>query len=243
MKRVVVTGMGAVTPLGSSLHETWMNMKLGKVGIKSLISSSDRFAGLPVTIAAKVSDSFPTTASSCWNDPSTSTVLPRVIQYALAASTEALKDARIILNGGGSDDDLAAAVAAERLGVCIGTGIGNLEGICTSHSNYEKKGISRVSPFFVPNILCNGPAGHVAKRFKAKALVHSVSTACTTQVNGTMNECVYDVFFQLNFHILIRGLHSIGDAHRFICHGDADVIIAGASESCIHPMTFAGFSR
>ena len=170
-----MTGLGLVSPVGLSLRESWASIKAMKSGIKQLASDGKDFSKVPVRIGATISEAFDTAS---WNDPQTSTKLPRVIQYSLCAATEALTDAGLTSND--SAQLKADLISPERLGVCLGTGIGNLEGICTSNDSLQTRGINRISPFFVPNILCNGAAGHVAKRFQAKALLHSVSTACTT---------------------------------------------------------------
>ncbi|KAL8374623.1 hypothetical protein RB599_001361 [Gaeumannomyces hyphopodioides] len=131
-------------------------------------------------------------------------------QYAVAAAEMALGDSGWRPT---AQDDLEAT------GVCLGSGIGNLDEIYTTSLAYEKDGYRKVSPLFAPKILINLAAGHVAMRQGFQGPNHTATTACTT------------------------GAHSIGDAARFIAFGDADVMVAGGSESCIHPLAFAAFAR
>jgi 3-oxoacyl-[acyl-carrier-protein] synthase II len=107
----------------------------------------------------------------------------------------------------------------EATGVYMGSGIGSLDDVYETTVAYEKGGYRKVSPLFVPRLLINLAAGHVSMRFGFKGPNHAATTACTT------------------------GAHSIGDAARLIQFGDADVMIAGGSESCIHPLAISGFAR
>lgn len=136
--------------------------------------------------------------------------MPTFMQYALAASSEALDDAAWRPK---TDQQ------REMTGVCMGSGIGSLEEQYQTSIHLHQGGPKKVSPLFVPKLLINLAAGHIAMKFGFKGPSHAATTACTT------------------------GAHSIGDASRFIAFGDADVMIAGGSESCIHPLAFVGFER
>ncbi|KAH7558819.1 high affinity nickel transport protein nic1 [Bipolaris maydis] len=107
----------------------------------------------------------------------------------------------------------------EATGVYMGSGIGSLDDVYDTTVAYEKGGYRKVSPLFVPRLLINLAAGHISMRYSFKGPNHAATTACTT------------------------GAHSIGDASRLIQFGDADVMIAGGSESCIHPLAISGFAR
>lgn len=107
----------------------------------------------------------------------------------------------------------------EATGICLGSGIGNFDEIYDTVVAYEKGGYRKVSPLFVPKLLINLGAGHISMKYGFMGPNHAATTACTT------------------------GAHSIGDAARFIACGDADVMLAGGAESCIHPLAVGGFAR
>ncbi|KAL8820177.1 MAG: hypothetical protein Q9191_007570, partial [Dirinaria sp. TL-2023a] len=136
--------------------------------------------------------------------------MSRFMQYAVAATREALDDALWH-----PEDERQR----EMTGVCLGSGIGSFEEVYDTSIAFSVGGAKKVSPYFVPKLLINLAAGHISMRHGFKGPSHTVTTACTT------------------------GAHSIGDASRFIAFGDADVMIAGSAESCIHPLSFTGFER
>ncbi|KAI6350691.1 hypothetical protein MCOR25_010464 [Pyricularia grisea] len=238
LRRVVVTGIGAVTPLGVGAQRSWQRLLAGASGITSVthLEPLDRWQELPSTVAGLV----PTAAAAAadananaptphggagdvdagkpsglwrpsdWLDATDQRRMSRFAQYAVASAAMALEDARWKPE---TPHDLEAT------GVCLGSGIGNLEEIYNTALAHHKYGYKKVSPLFAPKILINLAAGHIAMRHGFRGPNHAATTACTT------------------------GAHSIGDAARFIAFGDADVMVAGGSESCIHPLTFAGFAR
>ena len=136
--------------------------------------------------------------------------MSRFAHYGMAATAEALND---------SEWKPANEADLEATGVCLGSGIGNLDEMYNTSISYEKDGYKKVSPLFVPKLLINLGAGHISMKYGFRGPNHAVTTACTT------------------------GAHSIGDASRFIAFGDADVMVAGGAESCIHPLAIAGFAR
>ncbi|KAF1917414.1 3-oxoacyl-synthase-like protein [Ampelomyces quisqualis] len=220
MRRVVVTGLGLVTPLGigrtrgSCVRRTWKRLIDGHCGIVSIKARSPDFATLPSQIAALVPEGM--REDGKWNAKEYGLAraderrMARFAQYAMVASEEALSDA------GWSpkrESDLEAT------GVYMGSGIGSLDDVYDTTIAFEKGGYHKVSPLFVPRLLINLAAGHVSMRYGFKGPNHAATTACTT------------------------GAHSVGDAARLIQFGDADVMVAGGAESCIHPLAISGFAR
>ncbi|SZF06025.1 unnamed protein product [Blumeria hordei] len=215
MRRVVITGIGAITPLGVGIQNIWPRLLNGESGIVSVahLQPSKQWRELPSLVAGLVPQGrriHGKWSASEWFSPSEERRMARFTQYALAATQMALEDSR--WRPEGQDD-------RERTGVCLGSGIGNLEQLYQTSITFEQLGYKKVSPLFVPQLLINLGAGHISMKYGFEGPNHAVSTACTT------------------------GAHAIGDASRFIAFGDADVMIAGGSESCIHPLALAGFAR
>ena len=217
MRRVVITGLGLLTPLGLGVEVTWKNILAGKSGANR-ISSFDP-AGYGCEIACEV----PRVDGRGGGGPDVEgafdpnqTLSPReqrrvddFILYAIAAADEAVKDA-----GWAPEDEHER----ERTGVIIGSGIGGLSTIADTTLELEAKGPRRgVGPFFIPSALINLASGHVSIRYGFKGPNHSVVTACAT------------------------GAHAIGDAARIIRYGDADVMIAGGAEAVVCKLAIAGF--
>ncbi|KAL7627029.1 Mitochondrial beta-keto-acyl synthase [Parahypoxylon ruwenzoriense] len=211
MRRVVVTGLGAVTPLGVGVRHVWNRLVAGESGIGSIASFGPRWSQLTSTVAGLVPKSGGDHDWRAQNWPSIDQRrMSEFTQYAIAATEMALEDAAWRPR---------KPAEFEATGVCLGSGIGNLEYMYDTSISYEEHGSKKLSPLFVPKILINLAAGHIAMAHGFQGPNHAVSTACTT------------------------GAHSIGDASRFIAFGDADVMVAGGTESCIHPLTFAGFGK
>ncbi|KAI0480870.1 putative 3-oxoacyl--synthase [Xylariaceae sp. FL0804] len=211
LRRVVVTGLGAITPLGVGAGHSWARLIAGHCGIVTIDEPQGRWRELTSTVTGVV----PKKGAAPWRPDdwlgaSDQRRISLYTQYAMAASTMALDDA---------DWKPHRQVDLEETGVCLGSGIGDLHEQYETSLSFHQGGYKKVSPLFVPKTLTNMAAGHIAMKYGFRGPNHSVSTACTT------------------------GAHSIGDASRFIAHGDADVMVAGGAESCIHPLTFAGFGR
>uniref|UniRef100_UPI00193AD271 3-oxoacyl-[acyl-carrier-protein] synthase, mitochondrial-like n=1 Tax=Styela clava TaxID=7725 RepID=UPI00193AD271 len=201
-RNVVVTGIGIVSPLGCGTQRVWERLINGSCGITNL--KGEGYERISCKVAAYVPrNEFD---EKLYVDRSKS----MMSSYALAASDEALKDAK-----------WKPTTEKEQwnTGVSIGVGMVELDYVCETGNNLLVKGPRSVSPHFVPRILLNLPAGEVAMRHHLKGPSHCVSTACAT------------------------GAHAIGDAMRFIAHGDCDVMVAGATEACISPLGLAGFSQ
>lgn len=210
MRRVVVTGLGMVTPLGCGVEPTWKGLLAGKSGASKV--TAFRVDDLPCQVACMVPRGSAADGlynPDDWMDPKESRRVDEFIVYAMAAATQALADA------GWKPESYEDQTAS---GVLIGSGIGGLIGIEEGALLMQEKGPRRVSPFFIPGRLINLASGHVSIRHGLKGPNHSVVTACST------------------------GAHAIGDAARLIALGDADVMVAGGSESPIGRLAIAGFS-
>ncbi|KAG0033179.1 Mitochondrial beta-keto-acyl synthase [Podila clonocystis] len=219
VRRVVVTGLGLVTPLGIGVEQSWSRLLAGECGVVSLkdLPSPNGLPGfetLPSQVGAIVKRTggkelggFDSTE---WLERGDEKRMAMFTQYAIAAARMAIKDAQWENT---TEDE------KERTGVCLGSGIGSLDDMASTTLAYAENGYKKMSPMFVPKILINMAAGHLTMKFGYKGPNHAVSTACTT------------------------GAHSIGDAMRFIQYGDADVMVAGGSEACIHPLAVAGFAK
>lgn len=201
-RRVVVTGMGAVTPIGNNVDEFWSNIKAGKVGIGEITKFDT--TDYKVKLAAEVKDFNP----ADFMDFKAAKRMEPFSQYAIAAATQAMNQSGIDME---QEDPY-------RVGVIIGSGIGGLGCMEREHSKLLEKGPSRISPLMVPMMITNMAAGNVAIHLGCKGKCTNVVTACAT------------------------GTHSIGDAFRAIQYGDADVILAGGTESSITPVGVSGFS-
>ncbi|KAI9712096.1 MAG: Mitochondrial beta-keto-acyl synthase [Bogoriella megaspora] len=213
MRRVVVTGLGAVTPLGVGVRRSWKRLLDSASGIVSVKDKSPAFASLPSQVAGLVPRG--KAENGAWDGkqrlaPGDERQMALFAQYALTATQEALEDANWFPK---------TDAEREATGVHIGSGIGSFEDVYDTSIAYNSGGYKKVSPLFVPRLLINLGAGHVSMKYGFKGPNQAATSACTT------------------------GVHSIGDAARLIAFGDADVMIAGGAESCIHPLAMAGFAR
>jgi len=210
MRRVVVTGLGMVTPLGCGVEATWSKIIAGKSG-------AARITSFPVDdLASQIAGQLPLGSKADgkfdrdeWMEPKESRKVDDFIVYAMAAADEALEDAG--WKPQTYDDQVAT-------GVLIGSGIGGLQGIEEAAITLRDRGPRRISPFFIPGRLINLASGQVSIRHGLKGPNHSVVTACSS------------------------GAHAIGDASRLIALGDADVMVAGGTESPVCRLAIAGFA-
>ena len=201
-RRVVVTGLGAVTPAGNDVTETWSNIVAGRSGIRAI----DAFD--VSEYASRIGGAVRDLDLSRYLTPRDARRMDPFIHYGLVASIQAIEDA-----------DLEVTEAnAERIGVCIGSGIGGLPGIEKGHETLLNGGPRKVSPFFVPSNIINMVAGNLSIRYGIKGPNYSIVTACST------------------------GAHCIGDASRMIERGDADCMLAGGTEMATSPTGLAGFA-
>ena len=200
-RRVVVTGLGAVTPIGNDVESFWNGVKEGKVGIGPITRFDT--TGYKATLAAELKGF----VAKDRMDPRTARRMEPFSQYAVAAALEAVENAGLKME---EEDPYMVGV--------IGSGVGSLQATELNEKKLVEKGPSRVDPLLVPKMITNMAAGNVSIATGAKGKCTNVVTACAT------------------------GTHCIGDAFRAIQYGDADVMVAGGTESCICPTGIAGFT-
>jgi 3-oxoacyl-[acyl-carrier-protein] synthase II len=199
VRRVVVTGLGAVTPLGNDARATWEAAVDGRSGI-DWIRSFDP-SGFPVRVAAEVKDFDPSGVASAKE----ARRLDRNVLLALAASKEAVDDAGL------------REFDPTRVGIILGSAIGGFLGIMEQADIFRERGVDRVSPHFLPNVLVDSASGQVAISLGIRGPNYAVVSACAT------------------------GSHAVGEAAELIKRGDADAVLAGGTEACMHPLILAGF--
>jgi 3-oxoacyl-[acyl-carrier-protein] synthase II len=210
MRRVVVTGLGMVTPLGCGVEATWKRLLAGESGARKI--EKFEVSDLSAQIACQIprgDGSAATFNPDQWMEPKEQRKVDEFIVFAMSAATQALKDSGWTPT---TEDE------RDRTGVLIGSGIGGLEGIAETAIILKERGPRRVSPFFIPGRLINLASGYVSIMHGLKGPNHSVVTACST------------------------GAHAIGDAGRLIGLGDADVMVAGGTESPVNRIAVAGFA-
>ena len=201
-RRVVVTGMGAITPIGNSVEEFWNGIKEGKTGFGPITYFDT--ADYRCKLAAEVKDFDP----AQYMDKKSARRMEQFCQFAVAAAGQAISDAGLDME---QEDPYM-------VGCSVGSGIGSLQAMEREYDRLKEKGPGRVGPMLVPLMISNMAAGNVSIAYGLKGKSLNVVTACAT------------------------GTHSIGEAFRTIQYGDADVMIAGGTESSITPIGIAGFS-
>ncbi len=201
-KRVVVTGMGAITPIGLSVEEFWNGVKEEKTGFAEITKFD--VSEYKCKIAAEVKNF----DAKDFMDFKAAKRMELFCQYAVAATKEALEDAKVDME---KEDPF-------RVGVSVGSGIGSLQAVEREHAKLLEKGPNRVNPLLVPLMICNMAAGNVSIQYGLKGKNINVVTACAT------------------------GTNSIGEAFRSIQYGEADIMVAGGTESSITPIGVSGFT-
>lgn len=201
-RKVVITGLGAITPIGNSVDEFWSAVKANTIGFAP-ITKFDA-SEYKCSLAAEVKDF----DGKNYMDARAARRMELFCQYAVAAAKEAMEDAALDME---KEDPF-------RVGVSVGSGIGSLQAMEREHQKLMEKGPSRVNPMLVPMMICNMAAGNVSIQFGLKGKSINVVTACAT------------------------GTNSIGEAFRSIQYGEADVMLAGGTESSVTPIGIAGFT-
>ncbi len=200
MRRVVVTGLGAVTPLGHDARSTWEAAVAGQSGV-DWIRAFDA-TGYPVRIASEVKDFEPEAVVG----PKDARRLERNVVLAVAAAREAWSDAGV------------EGVDPARAGILVGSAIGGVMGVLAQNEVLKERGYTRVSPWFLPNVLVDSASGQIAIDLGLRGPNYAPVSACAT------------------------GSHAVGEGAELIRRGDADVVLAGGTESCMHPVILAGFT-
>src|SRR5947208_7247299 len=210
MRRVVVTGLGMVTPLGCGVETTWKRLLAGESGARRIEKFNVE------DLSAKIACQIPRGDGSegisnpdQWMDAKEQRRVDDFIVYAMCAARQAIEQS------GWKPTSYEDQITT---GVMIGSGIGGIEGIAETSLVLAEKGPRRVSPFFIPGRIINLASGYVSIEFGLKGPNHAVATACST------------------------GAHAIGDAGRLIALGDADVMLAGGTESPLNRLSMAGFA-
>ncbi|OQW54015.1 MAG: beta-ketoacyl-ACP synthase II [Proteobacteria bacterium SG_bin9] len=209
MRRVVVTGLGMVSPLGCGVETTWKRILNGESGAKR-IETFD-VSDLPTKIGCVIPRGDGTNGTynpDQWMEPKDQRKVDDFIVFAMCAARQALDDA----NWHPKTEEEKCAT-----GTMIGSGIGGIDGIAEAALILKERGPRKVSPFFIPGRLINLASGYVSIEHGLKGPNHAVVTACST------------------------GAHAIGDAARLVALGDADVMVAGGTESPVNRIAFAGF--
>lgn len=200
-RRVVITGMGAITPLGLSVDETWNALIEGRSGIATVTRFDP--ADLRTTFAGEVKGFDATN----YMERKEARRLDLFIQYAMAATRSAIADASLD----------TAAETPNRVGVIVGSGIGGVLSTIEGHGTSVTKGLQKVSPFMIPNMLVDSASGRIAIEYNLHGINHAVVSACAS------------------------GTSACGEAYEVIRRDDADVMITGGTEAALAPMVLAGF--
>ena len=200
-RRIVVTGMGMVSPVGNTVEASWNSVKAGQSGIANITAFDTSAFG--THFAGEVKD----LDLEQYLPKKESRRMDKFIQFGLVAGIQAFEDCGIEVT----------ATNAARIGVAIGSGMGGLGLIESTHSEMAKSGLRRVSPFFVPGTIINMISGNLSIKFGLQGPNIAITTACTT------------------------GVHNVGHAARMIAYGDADVMIAGGAEAATTELGLGGF--
>lgn len=202
-RRVAVTGLGAITPVGHEKDQLWESLCNGKSGISNITSFDT--TGQDVLIAGEASDFEP----SKWFDKKEERRLDRFTQFAVASAALAIEDSGLDLD----------KVDKSKAGAIIGTGIGGIIEIEAQHKVLLERGPSRVSPFMITKLMANAAPGYIAIKYGLQAANFSVITACAS------------------------GAHAIVEAFRVVQSGEADIMVAGGTESTITPLCVSAFNN
>ena len=192
MRRVVVTGMGIISPLGNDVETFWKNLIAGKSGVKKLYG--EEFANIKTQIAAYIEDF----QVDSYLEPKEAKRYDLYIQYAYAAALQALKEAEVDLN----------TINKERVGVFIGSGVGGIHTLLDNHEIFQNRGPNRVSPFLVPTMISNMAAGFIAIKTGFKGPSYAPVSACATG-NQAIGEAYLNIVHGYSDAILAGGSEAV----------------------------------
>ena len=218
-RQIVVTGLGATTPLGGDVPSTWDAVLAGRSGVAPLDPEWLERYDLPVRFACRLA----VPAAEVLTRPETRRLDPSG-QFALIAAREAWADAGLARpprkagSGDAQQPEEGDVVVPERLAVCVASGIGGVWTLLDSYDTLKEKGPRRILPLTVPMLMPNGPGAELEADRRGRAGVHTAVSACAS------------------------GAESIAQAAELIRTGRADVVIAGGAEAAIHPLPIAGFA-
>lgn len=197
-----MTGLGAISPVGNTIPEVWDAIVNGRSGISTITRFDTSNCSVKIAGEVKGFD------IGAYLSPKEARRMDVFIHYGMAAGTQAIRDSGIEV----TEEN------AERIGVNIGSGIGGLPMIESTHDEFLAGGMRKISPFFIPSTIINMISGNLSIMFGLKGPNLAVVTACTT------------------------GLHAIGSSARMIEYGDADVMVCGGAESSVTPLAVGGFA-
>lgn len=203
-RRVVVTGLGAISPLGNNVKEMWENALAGKSGVAGITRFDPEEAAVETKFAAEVKDFDPTD----YIDRKEARRMDPFVQYAMAAASEAIASARL----------QDAGIDKTRVGVIVSSGIGGLTTFEREFEKYAEKGVSRLSPFFIPMMISDMASGHISIQHEFKGPNYAITSACASSS------------------------HAVGECFRIIERGEAEIMVCGGSEAAITPMGIGGFN-
>ena len=201
-KRVVITGLGCISPVGNNVKETWSALLVGRSGAAPITSFDTSAHKTKFAAEVKGFD------SGALLGPREARKMDRFTQFATTATLEALEQSALKIDESNRD----------RVGILIGSGIGGVITTIEQYEVYKQRGPERVSPFLVPMMISDSAAGNIAIRIGVRGPNMALATACAT------------------------GTNALGEATEMIRRGAADVMIAGAAEAAIHPLTMAGMN-
>ena len=205
-RRVVVTGLGCISPVGNTVDQAWAQLVAGRSGVERITKFDAS------TFSCQIAGEVRGFDVESYMSAKEARTMDTFIHYGIAAASQAVADAGL------QTGEQLSPQEATRIGCVIGSGIGGLPMIESTHAEFTARGARRISPFFVPASIINMISGHVSIRYGFQGPNIAIVTACTT------------------------GLHCIGEAGRMIEYGDADVMIAGGAEATVSPLGVGGFA-